>query len=639
MFAWYVRQTESHVNSLASSALKAEPAAPPALKLFASIPLMALVATLAALALVLPAFVEVWRTTRFFDTDDAMRLVQVRDLLNGQGWFDLIVHRLNPPNAVLSHWSRVIDVPLAGMILFFSLFTSRESAETLTRLAFPLLVQFAYFAALFALFRRMAGRRALIAGFFLAVLCSTTNMQYLPGRIDHHAPQILLLVLMALMSVRCLAGSPAGPPARAAVLLGCLIPLSMAISVENLPFIVVILAVFSFGWIFAHEPAQRALRPLGSALIVASILAFVSTVPPTRYLDPVADAFGIGHLAVLVTTGLLFIVSTFMTPHLRSRNARLALMLAAGLVLVGAIAVWCPYLLHDPLSGVDPLVRSTWLSRVREARPLWLVLMRAPTEIIPHVGPLLLGIAAIVWAIRATSGATRWQWIALGALALVGTLASIWQVRALTSVLPIALVGGVWAVVQAMHRFETEKMPWAAVKPASVAVLFCVQIWQGVVQAMPQSLPARAEMSDESAIAADTCFDAASYAPLRALPATQVLGPIDKVLGPIDLGPYILVYTPHTIVAAPYHRDNDGNRLFIETMLASPGNARALAEKSQAGILAFCPFAREITLLYAKLAPDGLAAALLRGQPPAWLSRIDSQFSGQASPIQLFAIK
>jgi hypothetical protein len=607
---------------------------------------MALVATLVALALVLPAFVEVWRTTRFFDTDDAMRLVQVRDLLNGQGWFDLVVHRLNPPDAVLSHWSRVIDVPLAGMILFFSLFTSRESAETLTRLAFPLLVQFAYFAALFALFRRMAGPRALIAGFFLAVLCSTTNMQYLPGRIDHHAPQILLLVLMALMSVRCLDKPLAGPSARAALLLGCLIPLSMAISIENLPFIVAILAVFSFGWIFAHEPAQRALRPLGSALIVASIFAFVSTVPPVRYLDPVADAFGIGHLAVLVMTGLLFIGCAFMTPHLRSRNARLALMLAAGLALVAAIAVWCPYLLHDPLSGVDPLVRSTWLSRVREARPLWLVLMRAPAEIIPHIGPLLLGIAAIVCAIRATSGATRWQWIALGALALVGTLASIWQVRALTSVLPIALVGGVWAVVQAIHRFETEKMPWAAVKPASVAVLFCVQIWQGVTQAMPQSLPQSlptADMSEESAVAADTCFDAASYAPLRALPAAQGPGPIDKVLGPIDLGPYILVYTPHAIVAAPYHRDNDGNRLFIETMLASPDKAQALAEASKAQVLAFCPFAREITLLYAKLAPDGLAAALLRGQPPAWLSRIDGQApgraSGQASPIQLYAIR
>ncbi|MDF2116849.1 hypothetical protein PY365_14790 [Roseiarcaceae bacterium H3SJ34-1] len=589
---------------------------------------MAFIATLAAVALVLPVFVEVWRTTRFFDTDDAMRLVQVRDLLAGQGWFDLVAHRLNPPDAVLSHWSRVIDVPLAGMILFFSLFTSREIAETLTRLTFPLLVQFAYFAALFTLFRRMAGPRALIAGFFLAVLCSSTNLQFLPGRIDHHAPQILLLVLMALMSVRCLAAQSS----RAAMLLGCLIALSMAISIENLPFIVAILAVFSFGWIFAHEPTQRALRPLGAALAVASILAFAGTVPPARYLDPVADAFGIGHLAVLVATGLLFVACSVLTPHLRGGNARLALVLAAGLALVAALAAWCPYLLHDPLSGVDPLVRSTWLSRVREARPLWLLVVRAPVENIYHVGPLLLGIAAIAWAIRASSGAARWQWIALAALALAGALAAAWQVRALTSVLPIVLVGGAWAVVQAIRRFETQAMPWAVVKPACVAVLFCVQIWQGVAQSAAQALPVHAEMTPDESAAADTCFDASSYVPLRALPAT-------KVLAPIDLGPFVLVYTPHAVVAAPYHRNNAGNRLFIETMLASPGNARALAEKSRAQVLAFCPFAREITLYYAKLAPDGLAAALLRGQPPAWLSRIDGQASGQASPIQLYVIR
>ena len=33
-------------------------------------------------------------------TDDAMRLVQVRDLIGGQGWFDLFQHRLDPPGAL-----------------------------------------------------------------------------------------------------------------------------------------------------------------------------------------------------------------------------------------------------------------------------------------------------------------------------------------------------------------------------------------------------------------------------------------------------------------------------------------------------------------------------------------------------------
>ena len=49
-------------------------------------------------------------------TDDAMRLVEVRDLINGQGWFDLRQYRLNPPG-VLMHWSRVIDFPLTMSIL------------------------------------------------------------------------------------------------------------------------------------------------------------------------------------------------------------------------------------------------------------------------------------------------------------------------------------------------------------------------------------------------------------------------------------------------------------------------------------------------------------------------------------------
>src|ERR1700704_499688 len=49
-------------------------------------------------------------------TDDAMRLVEVRDFLAGQGWFDLTQYRLSPPDGVATHWSRLIDVPLAALV-------------------------------------------------------------------------------------------------------------------------------------------------------------------------------------------------------------------------------------------------------------------------------------------------------------------------------------------------------------------------------------------------------------------------------------------------------------------------------------------------------------------------------------------
>jgi hypothetical protein len=61
-----------------------------------------------------------WDQIRWFglgDTDDNMRIMQVRALLHGQGWYDLRNYRLNPPFGANIHWSRLVDLPIAGLIL------------------------------------------------------------------------------------------------------------------------------------------------------------------------------------------------------------------------------------------------------------------------------------------------------------------------------------------------------------------------------------------------------------------------------------------------------------------------------------------------------------------------------------------
>src|SRR5687768_7716172 len=50
------------------------------------------------------------------DTDDAMRLVVVRDFLAGQHWYDNVQHRLNAPFGAELHWSRLADLPLSALI-------------------------------------------------------------------------------------------------------------------------------------------------------------------------------------------------------------------------------------------------------------------------------------------------------------------------------------------------------------------------------------------------------------------------------------------------------------------------------------------------------------------------------------------
>ncbi|MDP2734331.1 MAG: hypothetical protein Q8O63_14710, partial [Hoeflea sp.] len=73
------------------------------------------------------------------DNDDVMRLVEVRDLLGGQGWFDLMQYRLGLEGGTLMHWSRLIDLPIANLIMLFSLFMDPVLAEASALFVWPLL--------------------------------------------------------------------------------------------------------------------------------------------------------------------------------------------------------------------------------------------------------------------------------------------------------------------------------------------------------------------------------------------------------------------------------------------------------------------------------------------------------------------
>ena len=76
---------------------------------------------------------------RFPDPDDIMRLVEVRDLLGGQGWFDPDQYRIDPLREVPMHWSRLVDIPLALVIGALTPLVGQSAAEGVALIAVPLL--------------------------------------------------------------------------------------------------------------------------------------------------------------------------------------------------------------------------------------------------------------------------------------------------------------------------------------------------------------------------------------------------------------------------------------------------------------------------------------------------------------------
>ena len=90
------------------------------------------------------------------DTDDAVRLVSVRELLAGAPWFDTTLPRIGAPEPLVSHWSRLIDLPLAALIGTLTPLLGPERAELATRAAWPALI----FFGLALIVAREAYRRA-----------------------------------------------------------------------------------------------------------------------------------------------------------------------------------------------------------------------------------------------------------------------------------------------------------------------------------------------------------------------------------------------------------------------------------------------------------------------------------------------
>src|SRR5262245_37504454 len=189
---------------------------------------------------------EYWPMTAvtMHDADDALRLVQVRAFLDGQGWFDLHEARLAPPLGYDSHWSRLIDAGLAGLFVAFNLFVNHDLAERLMMVSWPVLWLLPTIGAVAAIGWRLGGRDAMLIVVRIAVSSLPGMCQFRPGRIDHHNVQIALAVLTVAATV----WSDRMPWASAAA--GALTGLALAIGFEGLPILVLCSAAFALRYIF-----------------------------------------------------------------------------------------------------------------------------------------------------------------------------------------------------------------------------------------------------------------------------------------------------------------------------------------------------------------------------------------------------
>ena len=581
-----------------------------------SLPGLVAVGMVLAVIFTLESIKRVMSTGFYLDPDDAMRMAQVHDFMAGQGWYDLTSWRLDPPHGVFMHWTRLVDVPIALLIGLFGVFADAETADRLARIAFPLMLLAGLFACTARIARMLAGALGPLVAVLLTVLGGSMFGYFSPGRLDHDHVAVLLLVLMTGALLRAL--DPADR--KAAAWAGVLIALNLAVSLETLPFVVIGVATLPAAWMLQGAAMQRSLQIFAVALGLALLAAFLVVVGPSRYFNGACDTLSAAHLLAGLVGAALCLALSLATPQLSSIPKRILAAGVAGAVTIAAVALAYPACLGDPYAHIDPVMRDIWLVNVSEARPLWTSVGLKPSLFPIFALPILLGLAATIWAALAERGVMRSRWIALAALVLAGCAASIWQVRALGVVAPLAVFGAIWAVARLSRpSFEAGK---AYAAPMAIAFALPFSPF-GFGLVVPDDTPATELKRAGAEIG---CRTASAFQALASLPE-------GIILAPIDTGGHLLARTPHGIISAPFHRNEHGNRLAIDAFRADPAAAEAIVRGSGARYVVFCPAINDIEL-YKDLAPHGLAAELDAGHVPNWLQPLSLD-----TPYRVFELK
>ena len=539
----------------------------------------------------------------FHDPDDQLRLQQVRDLVAGQGWFDLHQYRIDAADGgVLMHWSRLVDIPIAAVMLLVRPLLGQDAAETATLLLVPGLTLLTILVLVGWIAVRVLPRAAVPLAILVVAFAAPVIVQVLPARIDHHGWQIAL-------ALAAMAGFLNPDERRGGWITGASLAGWMAISFEGLPLSAWFIAALALAALTDQRMRTRLVAAM-QALATVSAALFLATrglADLTARCDVIAPV----HLAAFAWGALAITAAQGLRP-----NSRIALLAGLAAAAVGALAIVvavAPQCTTGSFDMLDPVVRSFWYDNVQEGKPIFASEWHLAAQ---YVLPPLIGLIAAIRLVRGAEGEQRswWLFYALilgGALAISVMVARAASVSAALAVIPLGWQLSRW--VGALKRPSNPLLRMAELV-AAAAVVFVTLMPVVPVMALETLLGDEADAAERDKPLEIACNSRLAHTAIAALPA-------GGILAPLDMGPDLLINTDRSVLATGHHRGAHAMRLTIDAFSGSPARARAIMAAQNLRYLAICPKVQEMDL-YRKRAPHGFAAELKEGRVPSWLEPV-----------------
>lgn len=560
------------------------------------------------------------------DTDDATRLTQVRQLIAGQSWFDMSMPRFGGPEPLISHWSRLIDLPIAAMIMLLTPLLGQDGAEFATRIVWPTLLS----CVIIFIVARYAASVARRETALLALVLATPAMghfQFATGRIDHHNGMIIGAIggTFALLS--------AIDRPKLGWLAGALFGFGIAIGYEGLGLTIAALAVVTLTAVAANRSLEGAAN---AAIAFAAVLVVAYPVFGPMRSDAlvVCDGLSSNLIALAVSAAFGVGLAHMARQQGAARPVVFCFVAIAGIVGLALYGLANPVCLGGPYADLDPRLSPIWLNHVTEVQSF---LSYYKTSVL-DLKPFIIYFAAVVYGIIVVRGGYIRHGELLLAIFLVTMALGLWQIR----LLPYASFLAAPLIAFGLHRPASAKAPAAArsfVMPQPTrgqmalagGLAAIVTVCAGIVvfSNQPRAAATASATADAGAGAPVLTASAAAgstkaYDECTAKPAIAPLARLPKGLAvnDIDVGPYVVAYTNLDVMAAPYHRMGRSILANHDVLYSSASQAKLRMRKLGAVYVIVCKSAGT-TIPAHPLPGDYLRGALLDGNAPDFLEPVD----------------
>ncbi len=514
------------------------------------------------------------------DTDDYTRFVQVFNWLDGQSWFDMRIPQLYPQHVISMHWARLVDVPLAGLIIvlewisqFFKWQAPRSGIAMLAAFIMPCIILFCFLKLIRAIARPMLGRGFAGLVCFIVPLSMQLVFQFLPMRVDHHA-YILMGAGISFYALQCMVLGI--KPWRMSILAGVAIGIAMWNGAEILPMLLGFGFCLTLLMILSRRPAFIDGVIFGASLLITTFLVLLVAKAPIDRWATEYDSFSFFHVMIAFYT-LAFFSALFVCARITKHTAiLLAFALFASLVDLNAFLTQFPDFIAGPYAKVNPLLNQVFFPNIREAIPFfdsWLKLgdnfSSTPNRTIGAAiyylttrlfAPTIAVITSLYQLFKPrNSQRVRRLWLLYAFFTVFFTsLAMFWEVRLITYAQLFSIVPMVWLMLNylktlPLHYQDRQLYGWEMIVVLSFTLLPTIVI-PGIIQGSKLNPDLMFYLGNSGPMPCKDRTKVTSY--LRDLHEDEHV--TATILAQMDYTPEFMFFTPHKFIAAPYHRNDRG---------------------------------------------------------------------------------